>query len=54
MNIVESRFGNVFATCGFVTMTIGFIALVLTENHLLFIPISLGLALVLLRHVILT
>lgn len=52
MNITEWRFGNVLATCGFVGMAVGTVALFMTGSHLFYIPIGLGMMLVFLKDII--
>lgn len=54
MNIVEWRFGNFLVTCGFVSIAVGSVALFMTGNHLFFIPVGLGIAIVFLRSLVMT
>ncbi|MCK4526178.1 hypothetical protein KAW18_02305 [candidate division WOR-3 bacterium] len=52
MNIVEWKFGNVLASCGIISLLMGFMALFITGNHLFYVPIGLGLVLVFLKHMV--
>ena len=52
MNIVEWRFGNFLVSCGFASMAVGLVGLLMTSNHLFNILVGLGLVIIFLRSLV--